>query len=88
MGRESADDRMSNRLYLAIVHAILLFEAYHWVAKLHTGRVLRIFHHKVAQLIMGNKLRIQDDWVWDYPPVGGGHAGDGIGGDEDIYTQA
>ena len=45
------------RLYLVIVQAVLIFGLGTWVVTTCIGRVLGGFHHRVSQIIMGNKPR-------------------------------
>ena len=53
LGRDGADTRTSGRFYLAIVQAVLRFGAETWVLTPRIGRLLGVFHHRVARRISG-----------------------------------
>ena len=61
LGREGADPKMSGRLYMAVVQAILIFGSETWVETLRMVRLLGIFHQRVRRRLSG-----MQPWRWTY----------------------
>ena len=57
------------RLYVAVLHEILLFRLETWVLIPRMSRTLGGFHHQVVQQIMGNTLKRRPDGRWEYPLI-------------------
>ena len=56
MGWEGVNEQILESFYLAIVQAVLLFDAETWVVYPHIGRVLGGLHHRSEQWISGKQL--------------------------------
>ena len=65
LGREGADTRKSERFYVAIIQSFLLFGLEAWVVTPCIKRLLRGFHHRAAQRILGNFPRRRTDGTWE-----------------------
>ena len=69
LGREGADTRMSGRFFLAMMQTTLLFGTETWVTNPLIVRLLGVFHHRVAQRILGKQPRRQKYWALEYPTL-------------------
>ena len=67
LGRKGADSRTLVKIYLEVVHSVLLFELETWLMIPRIRRVLGRFHHRLACRLMGRKPRKESDGVWIYP---------------------
>ena len=67
--REEADSWTLGKIYVAVVHVVMLYRTETWVMTPHTGRVLGGFRHRVACSLMGRQPRIGRDGGWVYPPL-------------------
>ena len=52
---------------MAVVQFLLLYGSETWVMKLHIGRVLGRFNHRVDLRLTGRQPRRGRDGVWVYP---------------------
>ena len=67
LGREVADARTMGSIYVSLFRAVLLYGSETWAMTSYIGRVLGIFHHRVARrLIVQQPWRVRDN-RWVYP---------------------
>ena len=67
--REWEDPQNSLRFCLMVVQTVLMYALGTWVMKVHIGRNLGGFHHRVARKMTIRKLRRGIDWRWRYPQL-------------------
>ena len=69
LSREGADARTSGQIYLAVVQLVQLYGSETWVMTPYIGRVLGVFHHRLAHRLTGRQPWRGRDGVWIYPPL-------------------
>ena len=69
LSREGSYARTSGQIYMAVVQSVLLYRSDMWVNMPRIGRVLGIFHHRVARRLTGSQPQRGRDGVWIYTPL-------------------
>ena len=69
LGWEGANPRASGMFFKAVVQAVLLRSVVTGVMTPCMGRALGSFQHGVARRIKERQPNIQEEGVWEYPPL-------------------
>ena len=56
-----------DKFYMAVVQAVLLYEANSWVISTRNWQKLKDFHHRVLRYMTGRKITNNQDRTWHYP---------------------
>ena len=55
LGRYVADDPILVMFYVAAVQSVMLYGLEMWVISLSIGKIMGVFHHRVAHILMRRK---------------------------------
>ena len=61
------DSRTLVQIYLAVIQSIMMYGLETWITTPRIGRVLGIFHHRLAHRMTGRQSLRGRDGVWVYP---------------------